>query len=266
VSPPRAFSIARALSTNNRPKRIKSRAFCSGAKNEEREPAKVCQLRTLDRGNDWQLVQRAREGDREALDVLFAEFRSRLYRTAFSVLGNHEDAEDAVQDALLWAYAGIWSFEGRSLFSSWLTRIVINAALHQRRKKRRRPMVSIHEMAVDDGQDRIRQIVDSHPDPEILCHSSELRSLVEDRLKRMPKGNRLAFRLCEIEGTSQAEAANVAGIPLATLKSRVSRARKRLAKNLGSALRSRRSGSLWYPKRPSVYFGRSSRQLINGAD
>jgi RNA polymerase sigma-70 factor (ECF subfamily) len=263
VSALTAISIT-SVSASHKPKLIESSSRRPSLNNQaRRNPATDIQVPTIGH-EDWELVQRARKGDREALALLFAESRSRLYRTAFSVLGNHEDSEDALQDGFLSAYVGMSSFQGRSLFSSWLTRIVINAALQQRRKRRRRPMVSIHEMAVDDGQGRLRQIVDSHPDPELLCHSSELRSLVEDRLQKMPKGNRLAFRLCEIEGSSQAEAANVAGIRLATLKSRVSRARARLAKNLGSALRSRRSGSLWYPRRP--YSGRSSRQLNNGAD
>src|SRR6266403_3912455 len=85
-------------------------------------------------GEEWEVVQRALRGDPDALTALFAHNSARVYRTAFSLLRNKEDAEDALQDGLLSAYTNLRSFEGRSRFSSWLTRVVINAALMNRRR------------------------------------------------------------------------------------------------------------------------------------
>src|SRR6266852_4708743 len=82
---------------------------------------------------DDQLIARARRGDQEALETLFARNNRALYQTALRLLGNPEDAEDALQEGLLAAYRNLRRFEGRSQFSTWLTRIVINAALMRRR-------------------------------------------------------------------------------------------------------------------------------------
>ncbi|MDQ1410883.1 MAG: hypothetical protein QOJ41_2618, partial [Acidobacteriaceae bacterium] len=84
-------------------------------------------------GEEWGLIQQARAGDTEALSLLFTRNRARLYRTAYSLLRNKEDAEDALQCGLLRAYLHLESFEGRARFSTWLTRIVINSALMDRR-------------------------------------------------------------------------------------------------------------------------------------
>lgn len=87
-------------------------------------------------GEEWGIVQRAMAGDSEPLAALFIRERPRLYRTALAVLRNREDAEDAVQIGYLSAYRNLASFAGRSKFTTWLTRIVLNAALMNRRKLR----------------------------------------------------------------------------------------------------------------------------------
>jgi len=85
------------------------------------------------------------KGDARALDALFARNTRALYQTALRVLGNPEDAEEALQEGLLSAYRNLPRFERRSQFSTWLTRIVINAALMRRRSKRSRPAVSLDD-------------------------------------------------------------------------------------------------------------------------
>ena len=93
---------------------------------------------------EWVLVQQSMAGDTLSLEKLFAAHSARLYRTALSVLRNKEDAEDAVQDGLCSAYTKLGSFQGRSSFSTWLTRIVINSALMNRRRKRNRRLPDRH--------------------------------------------------------------------------------------------------------------------------
>ncbi len=91
------------------------------------------------------LLRRALTGDHIALEMLFARNNRALYQTALRLLGNPEDAEDALQEGMLAAYRNLRHFEGRSQFSTWLTRIVINAALMRRRSRRAHPAVSLDD-------------------------------------------------------------------------------------------------------------------------
>src|SRR2546423_10663987 len=85
------------------------------------------------------LIRAGQRGDQQAVEALFRRYQRPLFQTALRVLGNTEDAEDALQDGLLSAYRNLKRFEGRSQFSTWLTRIVINAALMRRRSADARP-------------------------------------------------------------------------------------------------------------------------------
>src|SRR5215831_15112810 len=88
------------------------------------------------------VVRQPIDNNREALDELFARYRGRLYQTARKVLGNSDDAEDALQDGLLSAFRNLSQFKGRSQFSTWLTRVVVNAALMRLRQIRPKVMTS----------------------------------------------------------------------------------------------------------------------------
>ena len=79
--------------------------------------------------NEQKLIRAGQKGDAQAVEALFSRYQRPLFQTALRVMGNTEDAEDALQDGLLSAYRNLKRFEGRSQFSTWLTRIVINAAL-----------------------------------------------------------------------------------------------------------------------------------------
>src|SRR3989454_12575929 len=97
------------------------------------------------RMNEELLIRKGLRGDEEALETLFTRHKRTLFQTALRLLGNAEDAEDALQDGLLSAYRNLKRFEGRSQFSTWLTRIVINAALMRRRSAKARPAISLPE-------------------------------------------------------------------------------------------------------------------------
>ena len=105
----------------------------------------------MEQQSEEQLIERGLDGDARALDALFARNTRALYQTALRVLGNPEDAEEALQEGLLSAYRNLPRFERRSQFSTWLTRIVINAALMRRRSKRARPAVSLDDF-VSEGE------------------------------------------------------------------------------------------------------------------
>src|ERR1700736_5243992 len=95
--------------------------------------------------DEGKLIRAGQKGDSQAVEVLFRRYQRPLFQTALRVLGNAEDAEDALQDGMLSAYRNLKRFEGRSQFSTWMTRIVINAALMRRRSAKSRPAVSLDE-------------------------------------------------------------------------------------------------------------------------
>jgi len=186
--------------------------------------------------NEEQLIERGLEGDTRALDALFARNTRTLYQTALRVLGNPEDAEEALQEGLLSAYRNLPRFERRSQFSTWLTRIVINAALMRRRSKRARPAISLDDWTPEGELPLSERFADESPNPEQLYAGTELRERVSKKLAEISPLLRSAFWLREIEGLTTEEAAQVLGVSRNTLKARLWRARHELAARLGLTL------------------------------
>ena len=190
----------------------------------------------LDELTENQLIERGLKGDARALDALFARNTRALYQTALRVLGNPEDAEEALQEGLLSAYRNLHRFERRSQFSTWLTRIVINAALMRRRSKRARPAVSLDEFISDGELPLAERFADDGPNPEQLYAGTELNDRMNRKLAEISPLLRTAFWLREVEGLSAEEAANFLGVSRNTLKARLWRARQELAARLGLSL------------------------------
>jgi RNA polymerase sigma-70 factor (ECF subfamily) len=178
---------------------------------------------------DWDLVQQAIAGSADAQEQLFKTYTPRLYRTAFAVLRNKEDAEDAVQDSWYRAYRNLGSFQGRSAFSTWLTRITMNSALMRLRRKKVRTEASLDEILDNHFESILDRAVDERPNPEQACLATEMKTLIERQIRELPAGMRASFRLREVEGFSPKETVEALGIHNSALKSRISRARHRLA-------------------------------------
>jgi RNA polymerase sigma-70 factor (ECF subfamily) len=198
----------------------------------EEHPAEL----KMDDQSEAQLIERGLAGDAHALDALFARNTRALYQTALRVLGNPEDAEEALQEGLLSAYRNLPRFEKRSQFSTWLTRIVINAALMRRRSKRSRPAVSLDEVISEGDLPLAERFADDAPNPEQLYAGTELGDRMNKKLAEISPLLRTAFWLREIEGLSAEEAASVLGVSRNTLKARLWRARQELAARLGLSL------------------------------
>jgi RNA polymerase sigma-70 factor, ECF subfamily len=181
---------------------------------------------------DLALIQRAVAGESEAQTRLFATHTSMLYRVALKILGNKEDAEDAVQDSWRKAYSKLHTFEGRSSVSTWLTRIAINSALMIRRRNRR-----IFEVSMHDDEGSLPQPVDDGPTPEESCRHAELRELLAQQIDQLPCLIRKALLLRDVDEFTTAESTKLLGINSSALKSRVQRARRRLAQDMLRLLR-----------------------------
>ncbi|HKO04227.1 MAG TPA: sigma-70 family RNA polymerase sigma factor [Candidatus Acidoferrales bacterium] len=184
------------------------------------------------------LIERAQAGNQDALEALFSNLSPALYQTALRLVGTPEEAEDVLQEGMLSAYRNLRRFEGRSQFSTWLTRIVINAALMRLRSRRSRPAVSLDErLAEDDEMTFADQFPDSAPGPEQIVARRELEDLLRRNLQTLSPVLRSAFILREMEGFSTEEAADELGISQGTLKARLHRAKRQLSRLIGRALR-----------------------------
>jgi RNA polymerase sigma-70 factor, ECF subfamily len=168
----------------------------------------------------------------EELERTAIDYSSPLYRTAFRQLGNHEDVEDAVQDALASAFCHLSQFEGHSQMSTWLVRIVINAARMKLRKRPRQAALSIDEMGSQQGDTVSDQSPDARQGPGESYRETELRELLNAQPKCLSPTFRDAVQLVYLDGFNGQEAAQALSITQSALKSRVSRARPQVASNL----------------------------------
>jgi RNA polymerase sigma-70 factor, ECF subfamily len=183
------------------------------------------------------LLQQAINNDPEALGEVFTRYRRQLYNQAIRVMGNAEEAEDALQDGLLSALRNLRSFKGHSKFSTWLTRIVINAALMRLRRVRPDLLTSI-DRPPDPGQEPwLNWVRDPGLNPEELFGQQERLQTLEQCLQALPPGYRQAVWLCDVQGASTREAAETLRLPLGTLKSKLHRARFRLRREASKARR-----------------------------
>lgn len=184
------------------------------------------------------LIRRALCGDTAAFEELCVKHSRALFQTALRLLGNAEDAEDALQEGLLAAYRNLKRFEGRSRFSTWLTRIVINASLMRRRSQKSRPAVSLEQWSTEEGSVPAEErFAAEGPSPEEIYAGRELRNLIDEHLNTLSPVLRDAFLLREAQGLSTSEAARALGVSENTLKARLWRARQQLAERLAPLLR-----------------------------
>lgn len=179
------------------------------------------------------LIRRAQSGDRRAFEALLAQVRPRAMAVALRVLRNPDDAEDAVQDAFvkIWRYLG--RFEGRSSFTTWVHRIVMNASLDLVRRQSCRPAA-----AVDEEPGREREVVEmgEQETPEEQLLQAARGQVVRAALEVLSPVHRQAITLREFDDCSYDEIAAAAGCPVGTIMSRLHHARRKLADELRGRL------------------------------
>lgn len=166
-------------------------------------------------------------GETGAPDTWYRVHAERLFSTALRITRNHEDAEDAVQDAFLSAFLHLQNFQGRSTFSTWLTRIGINSALMILRKKRNSREVSAQDSS--DG-DTLWQVKDSAPDPEKQYADQERRRLLRQAIADLRPSIRRPLQLQTLQGYSAEKMASEIGISLSAAKARLFHAKAALRK------------------------------------
>jgi RNA polymerase sigma-70 factor (ECF subfamily) len=168
----------------------------------------------------------AKRGETAAFDRLYRAYAGRILRTVRRITRNDEDAEDAVQEAFLSAFRHIQTFDGRSAFSTWLTRIGINSALMMLRKKRKS-----HEVAQDSESGSTWEAMDSAPDPEQQYAEQERLKRVRDAIAGLRPSIRRALEIHTLQGRSVEEMASEMGISVCAAKGRLFHARAALGKS-----------------------------------
>jgi RNA polymerase sigma factor (sigma-70 family) len=178
------------------------------------------------------LVEAAKNGHSTAFDTLSGRYREQLLRAARRITRSNEDAEDAVQDSLLNAFVHLRNFDGRSSFGTWLTRIAINSALMNLRKKR-----GSREIATDYnaeyGADGLRyEVAEWRPNPERQYVQSEKESLLKKAIRGLRPTLRVVVEMQALQESSVRETAEAIGISMAATKGRLFHAKKVLRRSL----------------------------------
>jgi RNA polymerase sigma-70 factor (ECF subfamily) len=177
-------------------------------------------------------VQRARAGDTGAFEALLAEVRPRALAVANKVVRNPDDAEDAVQDAFLKAWRNLHRFEGRSSFSTWIHRIVMNTSLDLLRRQSCRPGAGTEEETRELREHGEHGLTPEVETPERQLCRTEVKQMVHGALAVLSPSHREALTLRELEEHSYEEIAQIVACPIGTVMSRLHHARRKIAEEL----------------------------------
>jgi len=193
---------------------------------------------------DIDLARCCASGDVAAVRHLVTANNQRLFRTAWSILKNRQEAEDVLQSCCAKALPALGAFEGRSSLTTWLTRITINEALARRRtQERRRKHLEAEGVQVLETYREQLAKGSQAPSPEAEAARDQLRSILERAIAELPENFRTVFVLHEIEGVSIEDAAEALEIPTGTVKTRLMRARRKLQKALAPEVRNALTGT-----------------------
>ena len=193
---------------------------------------------------DVELAACCAAGDAQAVRHLVTANNQRLFRAAWSILRNREEAEDVLQSAYAKALAAMAGFEGRSSLTTWMTRITINEALARKRsQERRRKQLEAEGVPVLETYREQLAKGSQAPSPEAEAARHQLRSILEQAVADLPETFRTVFVLHEVEGLSVEDAAEALEIPTGTVKTRLMRARRKLQQALAPEVRAALTGT-----------------------
>jgi RNA polymerase sigma-70 factor (ECF subfamily) len=186
------------------------------------------------------LIARVLRRDPEALAALMRRYNRRLYRAAWGILRDEQEAEDAVQESYLKAFAGLARFRGEAALATWLTRIVINEALMRRRRPNRLVLTGTDNVVPlrpigEAGSGAAGDDVSDNPEHAAMC--GQLRLYLEAAVGNLPEDQRAVFVLRALEEFSVEETAQILDVNPQTIRTRFMRARRRLQARLREELK-----------------------------
>lgn len=179
------------------------------------------------RRHEATLLERHRHGDEQAFGEIYTQFESMVYNLALRMSGNPADAEDISQETFLRAYRHLKKFKGRSSLKTWIFRIALNCS--NTRLRRRGKRIARH---VDDAESELERAPDDGRSPEETAVAADLSAAVRSGLDHLPLHYREAVLLRDFEDLNYAEIAEVLGVRIGTVRSRIARGRDLLRKQL----------------------------------
>ncbi len=185
----------------------------------------------MTRAEEAALIERVLGGETDAFEPLVTENQSRVYHLALKMLSDPEDAYDVSQEAFLKAFTSLKSFKGESSFSSWLYRIAANLCLDQLRSRKKQKTASLVYLDDEETEQEL-QLPDLRYEPASELERRELRRAIDAALDKLPAQSRSILLLREASGLSYSEIGRTLGLEEGTVKSRLFRARAKLAKIL----------------------------------
>ncbi len=181
--------------------------------------------RMADKVTDKQLIERVKNGEKAAYDLLVLKYQQRIINLVSRFVRNQSDALDVTQEAFIKAYRALPNFRGDSAFYTWLYRIAVNTAKNHLAVQSRRPSgnnYDVSEIEQIEGADALKE----QATPESLLLKDELQATVLKAIEDLPEDLKTAIMLREIEGLSYEEIASVMECPIGTVRSRIFRARE----------------------------------------
>ncbi len=197
---------------------------------------------------DTQLVSEFKKGSMEAFEEIVSRYEAKAFNLAMRFCRNPEDAEEVLQDVFTTVYKKIDSFQGKSAFSSWVYRIIVNAAFMKLRKRKQHSTVSLEDLTPTAKQHCIEKdnLQSTRSDAIVLNH--ELREILQSSINRLPEQYRAVFILRDVDGMSNQEVSEVLKISIPAVKSRLHRSRMMLRRKLqryyGDFVEKRNDGEL----------------------
>ena len=183
--------------------------------------------------DDSLLIERSRKGDSAAIERLVLKYQNRIYNVVLRICADPDDAAELTQETFVKIIENLDKFEGRSSFYTWAFRIAVNLTLNYRQKNAR---LAVRSLDSEDGSydpqaaRALKELLsdDRSPDPAAMAQNKEAYEIAVKALRRLDDAQRTVLVLRDIEGMSYARIAEVLGIELGTVRSRLSRARTRL--------------------------------------
>ena len=183
--------------------------------------------------DDAPLVAASQAGDDAAFAQLVSRYDRKLFRIAYHIVHNADDAHDVVQESFIKVFQNIGRFHAQSKFSTWLYRIVVNQSLMEVRKQRRKPAVAVWSVDGNEQEDQLPiDFSDWRPNPEEQYTESELRDLLTRLLEELRPALRVVFIMHDIEGQPLQEVAHALELTVSAVKTRSLRARLYLRERL----------------------------------
>jgi RNA polymerase sigma-70 factor, ECF subfamily len=196
------------------------------------DAAKVDRTQHAVAAEDKAFLIAAKRGDSAAFEVLCKRSANTVFRIARQMMRNDQDAEDVVQESFERALVHLKSFKGDSRFSTWLSRIAINAALMKLRKKDHLRDVSLDESPGTEQPSARIDVEDQGPNPEQLYAQKERQRILSEAISELTPGMRKAFELHELDERSTEETARMMGVSVGAIKARLFHGRRKLRERL----------------------------------